>query len=242
MKQGHSGSTIKKSRGVVEKRTTYAEFGKNLRRQRDLMTLTARLPVLPTVNAVNGDVITMEFVDGTEGMTERNAHAVGSALRILHEQRGFGHRCDVGADWVLTLANENLARASVSLRIPDTVASAFPDDALIHGEPTQIIERHDGGIVFVDIEEIGWGSRYRDIGFVEYIARMNDETNLLDQFLAGYNDADPIDIDRWRIRQMAGITAIAYARFASAERRIELGIRMMKEAEQHLPVDALQRA
>jgi hypothetical protein len=26
MKQGHSGSTIKKSRGVVEKRTTYAEF------------------------------------------------------------------------------------------------------------------------------------------------------------------------------------------------------------------------
>lgn len=44
----------------------------------------------------------------------------------------------------------------------------------------------------------------------------------------------PIALDRWRIRQMAGLIALAYSQFADTEKRLALGLDLMAEAEEHL--------
>jgi hypothetical protein len=240
MKQGHSGSSVERKGHDVEKRTSYHAFAQDLKRQSALMALALRLPCLPAIHRIEGDLIVMEFVDGTEGLTAHNAHTAGSALKLLHDESDYEYRCETGVDWVLALANKNLEQAGSRWRIAESIADAFLDDALIHSEPTQVIQRHDDSVVFIDIEGIGRGSRYRDLGFVEYVARRNGTVELLDRFLDGYDRAR--QVNRWRMRQMSGITALAYARYADTWRRTELGLQLIREAERHLPDNALVEA
>jgi hypothetical protein len=227
--------------GQVEKLTSDRAFAEDAARQKDLINLSHRLAILPRITRVDGPLILMEFVAGTEGLTPQNAYRVGASLRLLHSQSGFTHSCLTGVDWLTDMANSNFGRAGCSTRVSTELGRHYQNDALIHAEPTQVIESNDGRIVFIDIEGIGCGSRYQDLGFIEYTTRLSESPGVLASFMKGYMSA-PIELDAWRIRQMAGLIAIAYACFADVEKRLALGIQLLEEAEQHLTGDAFQRA
>ena len=192
--------------------------------------LSRRLKMLPRIIRIDGDSIVMEFVDGVEGMNARNAFRAGAALRSLHERRGFRHPCATGVGWLIETANANLDRAGASWRFSEASARRFPNDALIHTEPTQLIESDGGEIVFIDTEGIGLGSRYQDLGFVEYMANLAADPEMLESFTSGYK-SEPIEIDFRRMRWAAGLIAIAYAGFADTERRLDLGLRLIARSE-----------
>jgi hypothetical protein len=71
------------------------------------------------------------------------------------------------------------------------------------------------------------------------MTQLSDAPEQFFSFLDGYQ-ATPIELNRRRIRQMAGLIAIAYSRFADTEQRRALGIALMEVAEQHLGGEALQ--
>ena len=72
------------------------------------------------------------------------------------------------------------------------------------------------------------GTRYRDLGFVCYIAELRESPILFDTFFDGYRlTTDVPEISK--IRLIAGITALAYAGFADTARRIDLGLRLLSE-------------
>ena len=241
MKQGYSGSAVRLVGDHVEKVTSDRAFSEDMDRQTALIELSRRTAVLPRIAKVDGATILMEFIGGNEGLTELNAQQVGASLRLLHDLNGFTHPCLTGVDWLVLLANTNLAKANCSTRVAPELAQHFQNDALIHSEPTGFIETNDGRIVFIDIEVIGRGSRYQDLGFIEYSTRLSESPGVLASFMKGYLSS-PIELNRWRMRQMAGLIAIAYSRFADTEKRRALGLELMEEAEQHLGGDALQRA
>lgn len=240
MLQGYSGSTLRLAGGYVEKVSTCGAFVEDSGRQMALRELSQRTSLLPSIVSVEGATLRMEFIRGSEGLTERNAARVGAALRALHELRGFDYSAITGVDWLISLANDTLARAKIPLRVPAELQESYPHDALIHCEP-QFIEAESGEIIFVDLEEMGLGSRYQDLGFVAYVTRLNQTPELFPTFLSGYQSS-PLALDPWRIRQMAGLIAIAYASFADAEMRIALGIQLVQEADQHLGQAGLRRA
>jgi len=234
MKQGYSGSAVRRVGEHVEKRTSDIAFAEDMARQKDLMALTARLPLLPRITHVDGDLIVMEFVEGVEGPTERNVFRLGESLRLLHDQNenSYPHPCHTGVDWLIDLANDNLAQSTHATRVSPEIKKHFEDDALIHSEP-QFIETTDGRIVFIDIEGIGRGSRYQDLGFAAYLTRLSDRREVFAACLRGYTSR-PIELDAWRIHQMAGLIALAYSGFADTEKRLALGLQLMREAGQHI--------
>jgi hypothetical protein len=236
MMQGYSGSTLRLVDGQVEKVTSDRAFAEDTGRQTALIDLSRRTTILPRIARVEGATILMEYIDGNEGLTELNAQQAGASLRLLHNLSGFTHPCLTGVDWLVLLANTNLARANSPTRVSQGLTQHFGNDALIHSEPTQFIETNDGRIVFIDIEGIGRGSRYQDLGFIEYRTRLLECPRVLASFLNGYL-SDPIDLDVWRIRQMAGLIAIAYSCFADTRKRLMLGMQLMEEAERHLASD-----
>jgi hypothetical protein len=241
MKQGHSGSAVTLAGDHVEKVTSDRAFAEDRDRQTALIELSRRTALLPRISQVDGATILMETIGGNEGLTEHNAEQAGTSLRLLHDLNGFSYPCLTGVDWLVLLANTALARANCSTRVAPGLAQHFQNDALIHSEPTQFIEANDGRIVFIDIEGIGRGSRYQDLGFIEYSTLLSGSPGVLVSFMRGYL-SPPIALDRWRMRQMAGLIAIAYSRFADTGQRRALGLGLMEEAEQHLGGDALQRA
>ncbi len=239
MKQGYSGSIVRLVGDQVEKVTSDCALSQDMDRQTALIDLSRRTAVLPRISKVDGATIIMEFVGGNEGLTKLNAQQAGASMRLLHDLNGFSHPCQTGVDWLVLLANTNLARANCSTRVAPGLAQHFQNDALIHSEPTQFIDTNAGRIVFIDIEGIGRGSRYQDLGFIEYSTRLSESPEVLVSFMRGYL-SPPIQLDRWRMRQMAGLIALAYSRFADTEKRQALGLELMEEAEQHLEGDALQ--
>lgn len=140
-------------------------------------------------------------------------------------------------DWLIELANENLAQMSLSQRISPELARQYPNDALIHSEPTQLIEKKDGTIVFIDFEEIGMGSRYQDLGFIYWSTILEDQPEVYTAFIQGYQtEATPIALRR--VKQLAGIISLAYVGFAlafagteEADKRLQLGLRLLEEAD-----------
>ena len=230
MQQGHSGSFVERVGATVRKITADGAFAQNLVRQKDLISLSRRLKILPRIIRVEGDLIEMEFIGGSEGLTAQNAFQAGASLRLLHDRRDFPHPCLTGIGWLIEMANANLIRAGASMRFSEDLARQFQNDALIHSEPTQFIESTDGEIVFIDIEGVGLGSRYQDLGFIEYITNLRENSEALKSFMKGYN-SEPIALDARRMRWTAGLTAIAYSGFADTERRLALGIRLIQQSE-----------
>lgn len=230
--QGYSGSTLRLVDGYVEKVSSCRAFVEDRGRQTALQELSQRTRLLPSIVSVEGAMVRMEFIHGTKGMTERNAAQVGASLRLLHGLNGFPYRAITGVDWLISLASASLAQAKSPFRVSGGLREHYPHDALIHCEP-QFIQTEAGEIVFIDLEEMGQGSRYQDLGFVAYVTMLNQTSELLRPFLSGYQSS-PVELDHWRIHQMAGLIAIAYASFADADRRIALGVRLVQEADRHL--------
>lgn len=229
MEQGYSGSTVRRKGNLVEKVSSDQAFTQSKERQRDLVDLSQRLAILPRIDHIASPSIYMEYVDGQEGLTEENAPQAGKALRLLHERRDYPHPCMTGLWWLVEMANESLAQRNFRERIPSQVESEYADDALIHSEPCQLIEKKDGSIVFIDFEGIGMGSRYQDLGFIYYRASLEDQPEIYTAFIQGYQ-SDPVPIELRRVKQLAGIISIAYAQFADAEKRTRLGFRLLDEA------------
>lgn len=236
MQQGYSGSTVRRKGKLVEKVSSDQGFIASPERQQDLVALSRRLAVLPRIHSIASPSIFMEYVAGQEGLTKQNAARAGQALRLLHEQRGYPHPCMTGLDWLIGLANENLAQMSLSRRIPSEITGEYPPDALIHSEPTQLIEKRDGSIVFIDFEGIGMGSRYQDLGFIYWGAAFRDQPDLYTAFLQGYQE-EAICIEEQHVKRLAGLISLAYVGFAlafareeDAAKRLQLGLRLLEEA------------
>jgi len=242
LNQGYSGSAVRRVGDHVEKRTSDLAFVQDVPRQQDLIALSQRVSFLPRITHIDGDLIVIEFVEGAEGLTERNAFRLGESLRLLHDQNenSYPHPCHTGVDWLIDLANDTLAQSTRSTRISPEIKRHFQDDALIHSEP-QFIDTTDGRIVFIDIEGIGRGSRYQDLGFAAYLTRLSGSHDGFASCLRGYT-SNQIELDPWRIHLMAGLIAIAYAGFADTEKRLALGLQLMREAQQNLGGDTLKQA
>jgi hypothetical protein len=230
MKQGHSGSTVQLKGNLVEKISSDQTFIHSKERQKDLMVLSKKLSILPRIDRIDKQAIYMDFVDGGEGLTEQNARRAGKALQLLHEQSDYPHPCMTGLKWLIQIANDNLARMNYGQLIITEIETEYPSDVLIHSEPTQFIEKQDGSIVFIDFEGIGMGSRYQDLGFIYYSAVKQEKPEIYTTFLEGYQP--PGQIEPLRVKKLAGITSLAYARFAEFEKRMQLGIRLLEETGQ----------
>lgn len=226
MRQGYSGSSVKRSGGLVEKLTADLAFSNDADRRQDLIFLTRRLAILPRIMRVEGSLIVMKFIEGNEGLNRENAFRVGTSLRLLHDQQNFMHPCLTGVAWLIEMANANLIQSGAAARIPKDLARHFPNDAVIHSEPTQLIESARGEIVFIDIEGIGIGSRYQDLGFIEFRSALQDDPEMFRSFMSGYK-SEPIYLDAQLTRQMAGLIALAYSGFADTEKRLALGFRLL---------------
>jgi hypothetical protein len=233
MKQGYSGSTVRREGNFVVKVSSDQDFLQNKERQADLIALSQKTSLLPRIAHIRGEAITMEYVEGQEELTLQNASRAGAALRMLHELPGYPHECFTGVDWLIELANESLAKAGLSSRIDAHLAAEYPNDALIHSEPAQFVEKQDGSIIFIDFEGIGMGSRYQDLGFVYYVATKDEEPEIYARFIEGYQST-PIPIELRRVKKMAGIISLAYAGFAEFEKRVQLGLSLISEVENSL--------
>jgi hypothetical protein len=171
----------------------------------------------------------MEYIDGQEGLAIQNARRAGQALRILHQRRDYPHPCMTGLAWLIHLANENLEQTNHTQRISPNIIAEYPPDALIHSEPVQYIEKTDGSIVFIDFEGIGMGSCYQDLGFIYYLAIKESQPEIYDTFIDGYQP-EPGQISPVRVKQLAAIIALAYARFAEFEKRVYLGLQLLSQS------------
>ncbi len=236
MQQGYSGSGVQRKGRLVEKVSSDQAFIESEARQIDLAALSRSLAILPDIDRIESPSIFMEFVEGREGLTLRNAPQAGKALRLLHEQAEYPHPCMTGLHWLIDLANENLALIHHDRRIPLELAKEYPPDTLIHSEPVQLIEKKDGSVVFIDFEGMGMGSRYQDLGFVYWHALKGSQPEIYDAFMRGYL-SDGLEVEPGRVKQAAGIISLAYVGFAlayagpeEADRRTQLGLRWIEEA------------
>jgi len=228
MKQGFSGSTVLLEDNIVEKISNDENFISSQERQRDLITLSQKIGILPKIERIAGHSIYMEYVEGLEELTEQNARQAGKALRLLHEQHEYPHPCMNGLDWLIQMAQESLAQINYDDKLFSGFKSEYRNDALIHSEPFQFIEKKDGTIVFIDIEGIGIGSRYQDLGFMYFITMKEEKPEVFASFISGYQ-SKPIDIEFAKIKRIAALIAIAYANFAEFEKRVEFGLHLMDE-------------
>ncbi len=230
MLQGYSGSTLRRQGELVEKVSSDESFTGSAERQRDLIALSQHIPVIPRIARIAGPSIFMEYVDGQEDLTLRNAPRAGKALRLLHDQRGYPHLCMTGIAWLIELANNNLAEWNLQPRVSTELVREYPADALIHSEPTQLIEKQDGSIVLIDIEGMGMGSRYQDLGFVYWGMTLGGQPEVYEAFIQGYQSLS-VEVELRRVKQIANLISIAYVGFAlafagreEAEKRMQWGL------------------
>jgi hypothetical protein len=230
MKQGFSGSTVRQVGDRVEKISSDETFSHSKERQDHLVTLSRHAAVLPRIYHIKDQVICMEYVQGEEGLTRQSAYNAGQALRKLHSLGGdYPYPCMTGLEWLIALANENLAQLNAGQRVNAEIGHEYPLDALIHSEPVQLLHKQDGSIVFIDIEGIGLGSRYQDLGFVYYCAIKENQPDLYDLFMQGYlHESDQVELSR--VKHLAGIISFAYACFADFAYRMDLGFQLCGEA------------
>jgi hypothetical protein len=230
MNQGYSGSALRREGNTVVKISSDADFVQSAPRQRDLMALSAGLPVLPRIHRIDPPAIYMDYVEGREGFAMDNAARAGHALWRLHAQQAYSHVCNTGMDWLLALAGPHLSHFGDRDQAGAALHAEFPLDALIHSEP-QFIEKPDGSIVFIDIEGIGMGSRYQDLAHAYFCLVNAGRADVFKPFLEGYQSAGQL-VDMSRLKKLAGIIALAYATFAEPQQRVTLGLRLLQEAGQ----------
>lgn len=224
--QGFSGSQVTRDSEFLIKHTSDEDFSKSRKRQIALMRLAGRLGILPAIYEIKGSRIKMEFISGPEGITVKNAFQTGLNLRILHAQTAYPFPVSTGTEWLC----EKAVRAFPAKAKDITAAGLEPFDndlVLIHGEPTQIRIRPNGEVVFIDIEGIGMGSKYHDLGFVYYIASLDGEPDIFSNLIEGYGK-DGVNISK--VMRFAGIISLAYSTFADSERRIELGCALLQKS------------
>lgn len=228
MNQGFSGSQVTRTADVVVKKTSDIGFVLDSSRHSALQRLSQQQPFLPTIYDISGDELKMEYIPGEEGLSLQNARKVGSALKRLHNLKEYPFPVFTGIEWLHELAEQALTaydREAEWLPPP----SVDPDDlALIHTEPVQIITRADGTVVFIDIEGIGMGSKYQDLGFIYYTAAHTGKSGLFDEVLLGYGSAG---VNLTMVAQMAGLISIAYSTFADSKARIDLGLRLLRSVQ-----------
>jgi thiamine kinase-like enzyme len=228
MKQGFSGSTVQLKDNLVEKITNDKNFISSKERQKDLIALSHKIDILPRIERIAGRSIYMEYIEGQEELTEQNAPQAGKALRLLHEQHEYLHPCMTGLDWLIQMAQENLAQHNYGYNDFSSFKSEYPIDALIHSEPSQFIAKKDRTIVFIDIEGIGMGSRYQDLGYIYFRTMKEEKAEVFTSFMKGYQSR-AIQIELVRIKRLAGLVAITYAKFAELEKRIKFGLQLLNE-------------
>src|SRR6266516_1940209 len=131
MKQGFSGSKVRLTGNLVEKISTDENFTSSKERQKDLIALSHKLDILPRIDRIVEQSIYMEYVEGHEELTGQNARQAGKALRLLHEQSDYPHPCITGLDWLIEMANENLAHQHYGSKDFSGFKAEYPIDALI---------------------------------------------------------------------------------------------------------------
>ncbi len=227
MSQGYSGSSLHRTGDIVVKASSDATFVQSEHRQKDLLSLSSKLDIFPRIHRINPPAIYMEYVEGVEGFTNTNAQKAGQALRRLHEQREYQHPCMTGLNWLVDMANSNLSQLVDAGQIGEELEAEYPCDALILSEP-QFIEKQDGSIVFIDVESVGMGSSYQDLAHVYFRLIKDDQPEVFTLFLEGYESGlQPVDLRR--VKRLAGVIALAYAGFAEFEKRVQFGLKLLRE-------------
>ena len=228
MKQGYSGSQATRKRDLVVKKTSDVGFARDPDRQRTLKRLSGELEVLPTISDIKGDELIMEYIPGEEGLSTGNVESVGEALRYLHGQTGYPFPVSTGTGWLRELASQALSDRSIEPELLPDLTPDPGDNRLIHTEPVQVITKGNGTVVFIDIEGIGMGSRYQDLGFIYYSAALKENPALFELALSGYG-SDGVDMKK--VNLFAGVIALAYSTFAESTRRIDLGLRLLRAVQ-----------
>lgn len=228
MNQGYSGSALRREGDIVVKVSSDEAFVQDRQRQKDLIALSQVLDVLPRIHRIDPPALRMDYIAGHEGFTLNNARRAGDALRRLHDHQPFAHGCTTGVDWLAMMAGDVQLPNDMRRWTAGALEQEYPADALILAEP-QFIERQDGSIVFIDFEGMGAGSRYHDLAHLYFRMADNAHLDIFAQFLDGYQHARE-NVDLRRVMKLAGVVALAYARFAEPERRVKLGLRLLEEA------------
>jgi hypothetical protein len=109
--------------------------------------------------------------------------------------------------------------------LPKDFGRHYPIDATIHTEPVQVIHTPPGGIVFIDVDGIGRGSKYQDLGFVKYRCDLYQPEGTWAKFIEGYGHPT---LHNGRLERMAGVVALAYARFYDKVKRVRYGLRQLE--------------
>ncbi len=230
MNQGHSGSTLRREGNIVVKISSDVAFVQDHQRQNDLISLSQALDILPRIYRIDPPALRMDYVAGHEGFTRTNAFRVGETLRQLHDrQQTFPHLCTTGISWLVEMAEGVQVPDDICRWMAVALAEEYPSDALILTEP-QFIERRDGSIVFIDFEGIGVGSRYHDLAQVYFRLADRAQIDIWRRFLEGYQ-RESACVEMQRVVRLAGVVALAYARFAEPERRVKLGLRLLAEGD-----------
>jgi hypothetical protein len=228
MNQGFSGSQVTRTADVVVKKTSDTGFVLDSSRHRALQRLSHQQPFLPTIYDISGNELKMEYIAGEEGLSLQNARRVGMALKRLHNLKDYPFPVFTGSEWLHKLAEQALANHNRRAEWLPASPVDPGDLALIHTEPVQVITRADGTVVFIDIEGIGMGSKYQDLGFLYYTATYAGKPALFDEVLFGYGSAR---VNLTMVVQMAGLISIAYAAFADSETRIDLGLDLLRRVQ-----------
>jgi hypothetical protein len=218
---GYSGSNLQLQNGVVRKRSSYLRGRPDYpARQRFFQVLSAAFPHMPDTRLLDDGILEMAYIPGQEGTQGIDFRRFGQIVRQLHELDIPAPPKDTGIHWLSDLARSNLADDTLSPILSQLVAR-LPDDAVVHGEITQVIADPKGNLYIIDWDECGLGSKYHDLGFVYYTLTLDGRVDeCFAPFLDGYGASG---LDTSLIPQVAGLIALAYAGFADREHRLHIG-------------------
>jgi len=223
MIQGHSGSYVHRDGEFLIKENPWSPVAVTAERIDALITASRTLDCLPDIHEATPTMLRMQFIPGAEGLNADSAVALGRALRSLHGFASFDQPICNGFPWLLVKANQALAKVGRPALDPG-MASLFPEDAVVHGEPTQIIRMRDGSIRFFDFDGMGRGSKFQDLGFLQYWCDLYAGTDLWPVVIEAYDEAVPEE----PIRMASGLVALAYSIFHDFQYRLEYGLQQLE--------------
>lgn len=223
MIQGHSGSVVRREGDVLVKENPWSPGSVGIGRVNALMAASKALDCLPQIYQVTPAKLRMEFIEGAEGLTAESAPALGKALRSLHEFTSFDLPICNGIPWLFGKANQTLGKIGRSA-LDGRAANLFGDDAVVHGEPTQVILTAEGSVRFIDFDGMGRGSKFHDLGFIRYSCDLYAGCDLWSVVLRAYNQPS---LPEEPIRIASGLVALAYSVFHDFQRRVDYGLQQL---------------
>jgi len=223
MIQGHSGSFVHREGDVVVKEAPWPSGMVGAGRIRALIAASRELDCLPEIYQATPEKLCMQYIPGVEGLTAESAVALGRALRSLHGFVAFDQPICNGMPWLFEKANQALNKVGRSALDP-CLAGLFEEDAVVHGEPTQIILMADGSVRFIDFDGMGGGSKFHDLGFLRYSCDLYAGANLWSKILKAY---DQPTLPEAPIRIASGLVALAYSNFHDFQCRLEYGLQQL---------------